>query len=300
MSNVRSLAEARHARTTQETPQHGGKGYALLHRKIKDLPFYRTDSEAVHLWIHIILSANHAPASVSTEFGEMLVKRGEFITGRNTLASETGITGDRIKYLLNKFEKLSMISRISNKKFSRVFVTKYDDYQPNIVPTECHQSANAIPCAPRVAEEVVPTECHQSATNNELLTNNSISKDIECASSAEKSEIKKPSISCEQVVEAYERILPECQGINIITDKRRNLIRTFWQKAGKVTKKLDGHSFTLADWENYLNYISNNCRWMLENRPDARTGKTWRKKALEYFLDVDVYAKTREGACDDL
>ncbi|MHA8638501.1 hypothetical protein ACYA9B_25845, partial [Klebsiella pneumoniae] len=23
-------------------------------------------------------------------------------------------------------------------------------------------------------------------------------------------------------------------------------------------------------------------------------------KSLEYFLNVDVYAKTREGACDDL
>ncbi|MGP7323778.1 hypothetical protein ACTZQY_26585, partial [Klebsiella pneumoniae] len=47
-------------------------------------------------------------------------------------------------------------------------------------------------------------------------------------------------------------------------------------------------------------YIASNCRWMLENRPDQRTGKTWRRKSLEYFLNVDVYAKTREGACDDL
>ncbi|HDT2415386.1 TPA: DNA replication protein, partial [Enterobacter hormaechei subsp. steigerwaltii] len=30
------------------------------------------------------------------------------------------------------------------------------------------------------------------------------------------------------------------------------------------------------------------------------TGRTSRRKALEYFLNVDVYAKTREGACDDL
>ena len=64
--------------------------------------------------------------------------------------------------------------------------------------------------------------------------------------------------------------------------------------------KCVSHSFTLADWESYLSYIASNCRWMLENRPDQRTGKTWRRKSLEYFLNVDVYAKTREGACDDL
>lgn len=54
-------------------------------------------------------------------------------------------------------------------------------------------------------------------------------------------------------------------------------------------------AFTTADWESYLSYIASNCRWMLENRPDQRTGKTWRRKSLEYFLNVDVYAKTREG-----
>jgi hypothetical protein len=53
-----------------------------------------------------------------------------------------------------------------------------------------------------------------------------------------------------------------CQkpGIRILTDKRRNQIRTFWQKAGKITRELDGHAFTLADWESYLSYISSNCR----------------------------------------
>ncbi|EOC1344384.1 DNA replication protein, partial [Cronobacter dublinensis] len=122
----------------------------------------------------------------------------------------------------------------------------------------------------------------------------------ESASSSENPEQKKPTLSCEQVVDVYRRVLPEAQGINILTDKRRNLIRTFWQKASKVTRQLDGHPFTLNDWEVYLNYIATNCRWMLENRPDHRTGKTWRKKSIEFFLNVDVYAKTREGACDDL
>ncbi len=39
-------------------------------------------------------------------------------------------------------------------------------------------------------------------------------------------------------------VLPEAQGIRVLTDKRRNLIRSFWQKANKITRQLDGHSFT--------------------------------------------------------
>jgi len=162
-SNVRPIRPDKQA---TDRPEATGKGFALLHRKIMELPFYRTDSDAVHLWIHFILSANHAPGPVSTEFGDLLCRRGEFITGRHTLAQETGIDPNRIKYLLLKFEKLGMISKESNKKFSKILVIKYDDYQKKVVPTDCHQSANAIPLAARAAEEVVPTDCHQSATNN--------------------------------------------------------------------------------------------------------------------------------------
>lgn len=171
-SNVTPLRPDRAA----DRPEATGKGFALLHRKIMELPFYRTDSDAVHLWIHFILSANHSAGTVSTEFGELLCRRGEFITGRNTLAQETGIDPNRIKYLLLKFEKLGMISKESNKKFSKILVTKYDDYQQKVVPTDCHQSAIANPHPVRAGGEVVPTECHQSATNNKRSNTNVLDK----------------------------------------------------------------------------------------------------------------------------
>lgn len=54
MSNISNLAEAREARRLQQPHQSSGKGYALLHRKIMDVPFYK-DAEAAHLWVHLIL-----------------------------------------------------------------------------------------------------------------------------------------------------------------------------------------------------------------------------------------------------
>jgi len=276
VGNVSNLAEAREARRLQKPRTNDGKGFALLHRKIMDVPFYK-DAEAAHLWVHLLLRANHEQTLVSTDVGDVICERGEFITGRNTLAMETGLTADRVKSLLRKFQNLGMITTKSNNRFTVLKVVKYDEYQSNFCPAD-----------------VQPV-----STDNNIL-NNSLTNVRECASAAEKPEQKKPSLSCEQVVEVYHRVLPEAQSIRILTDKRRALIRTFWQKAGKVTQQLDGHKFTLSDWESYLSYIATNCRWMLENRPDQRTGRTWRRKALEYFLNVDVYAKTREGACDDL
>ena len=277
MSNVLRISDFRGFQKPMEKPQPSGQGLVFLHRKVRELPFYKSDSEAVHLWIHLIMEVNSSDGMVTTEFGEYPVSRGQVITGRHTLSKDTGIAPDRVKYLLNKFAKMGMITTLANKKFTLLTVTKYDDYQ----------------------QFFVPTECQQSATNN--ILNNISSTDVEeSASESPKSEPKKQSLSCEQVVDVYHQVLPEAQGIRVLTDKRRNLIRSFWQKANKITRQLDGHSFTLADWESYLSYIASNCRWMLENRPDQRTGKTWRRKSLEYFLNVDVYAKTREGACDDL
>ncbi|MDS0248917.1 DNA replication protein [Enterobacter hormaechei] len=298
MGNVSNLAEAREARRLQKPRTNDGKGFALLHHKIMDVPFYK-DAEAAHLWVHLLLRANHEQTLVSTDVGDVICERGEFITGRNTLAMETGLTADRVKSLLRKFQNLGMITSKSNNRFTVLKVVKYDEYQSNFCPADVQPVSSANAVVPMPVEDVCPADVQPVSTDNNIL-NNSLTNVRECASAAEKPEQKKPSLSCEQVVEVYHRVLPEAQSIRILTDKRRALIRTFWQKAGKVTQQLDGHKFTLSDWESYLSYIATNCRWMLENRPDQRTGRTWRRKALEYFLNVDVYAKTREGACDDL
>ncbi|MCM7223241.1 DNA replication protein [Enterobacter cloacae] len=298
MGNVSNLAEAREARRLQKPRTNDGKGFALLHRKIMDVPFYK-DAEAAHLWVHLLLRANHEQTLVSTDVGDVICERGEFITGRNTLAMETGLTADRVKSLLRKFQNLGMITTKSNNRFTVLKVVKYDEYQSNFCPADVQPVSSANAVVPMPVEDMCPADVQPVSTDNNIL-NNSLTNVRECASAAEKPEQKKPSLSCEQVVEVYHRVLPEAQSIRILTDKRRALIRTFWQKAGKVTQQLDGHKFTLSDWESYLSYIATNCRWMLENRPDQRTGRTWRRKALEYFLNVDVYAKTREGACDDL
>ena len=65
-----------------------------------------------------------------------------------------------------------------------------------------------------------------------------------------------------------------------------------------MTRQLDGEPFSMKAWEEYLTYISINCRWMLGTRPDAKTGKTWRCKNLEYLLSDEVYLKVREGNSD--
>ncbi|HBC9176201.1 TPA: DNA replication protein [Escherichia coli] len=298
MSNISNLAEAREARRLQQPHQSSGKGYALLHRKIMDVPFYK-DAEAAHLWVHLILKAKHTPEYVMTDAGEILVGRGKLLGGRNSLAFETGLKPDRVQYLLRKFKKLGMIDWVSHGKFSVFSVEKYDDYQSNFVPADYQQITTSKPAIPMPVSNTVPADYQQITTDkeyNNIISNTDV---LESATADKKSDKKKPSVSCQDVVDAYHEILPEAPKIRALNDKRKNQIRTFWRKAGVITRQLDGHGFTMQDWRNYLSYVGENCRWMFEERPNHQRGTVWHKKGFDYLLNDNTYLKVREGEHDD-
>ncbi|EAX2192936.1 DNA replication protein [Salmonella enterica] len=298
MSNISNLAEAREARRLQQPHQSSGKGYALLHRKIMDVPFYK-DAEAAHLWVHLILKAKHTPEYVMTDAGEILVGRGKLLGGRNSLAFETGLKPDRVQYLLRKFKKLGMIYWVSHGKFSVFSVEKYDDYQSNFVPADYQQITTSKPAIPMPASNTVPADYQQITTDkvyNNIISNTDV---LESTAADKKSDKKKPSVSCQDVVDAYHEILPEAPKIRALNDKRKNQIRTFWRKAGVITRQLDGHGFTMQDWRNYLSYVGENCRWMFEERPNHQRGTVWHKKGFDFLLNDNTYLKVREGEHDD-
>ncbi|MCQ5681949.1 DNA replication protein [Escherichia coli] len=298
MSNISNLAEAREARRLQQPHQSSGKGYALLHRKIMDVPFYK-DAEAAHLWVHLILKAKHTPEYVMTDAGEILVGRGKLLGGRNSLAFETGLKPDRVQYLLRKFKKLGMIDWVSHGKFSVFSVEKYDDYQSNFVPADYQQITNSKPAIPMPVSNTVPADYQQITTDkeyNNIISNTDV---LESTAADKKSDKKKPSVSCQDVVDAYHEILPEAPRIRALNDKRKNQIRTFWRKAGVITRQLDGHGFTMQDWRNYLSYVGENCRWMFEERPNHQRGTVWHKKGFDFLLNDNTYLKVREGEHDD-
>lgn len=298
MSNISNLAEAREARRLQQPHQSSGKGYALLHRKIMDVPFYK-DAEAAHLWVHLILKAKHTPEYVMTDAGEILVGRGKLLGGRNSLAFETGLKPDRVQYLLRKFKKLGMIDWVSHGKFSVFSVEKYDDYQSNFVPADYQQITTSKPAIPMPASNTVPADYQQITTDKEYNNNISNTDVLESTAADKKSDKKKPSVSCQDVVDAYHEILPEAPRIRALNDKRKNQIRTFWRKAGVITRQLDGHGFTMQDWRNYLSYVGENCRWMFEERPNHQRGTVWHKKGFDFLLNDNTYLKVREGEHDD-
>lgn len=299
MSNVSNLAEAREARRLQQPRTQGGKGFALLHRKIMDVPFYK-DPEAAHLWIHLLLRANHEQTVVSTDVGDVTCERGEFITGRNALSSETGLSADRVKALLRKFQNLGMITTNSNNRFTVLRVVKYDEYQSNFCPADVQPVSSANPVIPKHSGDVCPADVQPVSTDNNSFNNLLPNGNKYVAPAEENSDRKVARLSCEEVWSALRECVPDARGWSAITPKRKQIIQKFWREAKPIAKQFgDAEPFGMTAFRQYLNYLHTSCRWMFESRPDQKTGKTWQKRNYEFILNSELYAQVREGDRDD-
>ncbi|HFO9626829.1 TPA: DNA replication protein [Escherichia coli] len=293
---VVKLADYRH--NPVQHHEASSMGYVSIHRQFMDSRLYK-DSQAVHLWLHLILKANHESTVVNTDIGPITVDRGQMITGRPSLVRETFIPDNKVRSLLRTFESKGMLNICSmGKKFSLFTIVKYDDFQAKNCPTVVQRLSNANTSNGAALSGDCPTVVQRLPINNNI--NNISNTDVlESATADKKSDKKKPSVSCQDIVDAYHEILPEAPRIRALNDKRKNQIRTFWRKAGVITRQLDGHGFTMQDWRNYLSYVGENCRWMFEERPNHQRGTVWHKKGFDFLLNDNTYLKVREGEHDD-
>ncbi len=110
------------------------------------------------------------------------------------------------------------------------------------------------------------------------------------AAPADKQQADSLKIDYRAVLAGYHEILPEMPKVIGLTDKRRTRLTGLW-------KKFD---FTQERWMSYLRFIAKNCRWMLEDRPDSNTGRTWRKKNFDYLITEDCYIAVKEERANDL
>ncbi|MEM8119479.1 hypothetical protein Q4R94_18525 [Morganella morganii] len=142
-----------------------------------DSRLYR-DSQAVHLWLHLILKANHTDEEVNTDIGMMIVRRGQMITGRPTLVSETFIPDNKVKSLLRTFESKGMINIESKgRKFSLISIVKYDDFQSQNCPTDVQRMSNANTSENAPLSDVCPTDVQRLSIHNNNILNTNVFND---------------------------------------------------------------------------------------------------------------------------
>jgi hypothetical protein len=121
-------------------------GFIIVPRDFINWEWFE-NSNMVHLFLYLRLRTNYADSN----YKGVEVKRGQVLTGLNSLVSKTGISRQSVRTCLNKLKKANLITINSTKKYSIITICDYESYQTsgkstnkknNIVPTPNQHSAN--------------------------------------------------------------------------------------------------------------------------------------------------------------
>ena len=99
-------------------------GWIKLHRSILDWEWY-DDVNTMRVFLHCLFKANH----VDKKYRGKLIERGTFLTGRDLLADQTGLTPQQIRTSLNKLKSTNELTIKSSRQGSVIEVVNYDKYQ---------------------------------------------------------------------------------------------------------------------------------------------------------------------------
>ena len=100
------------------------EGWIKLYRKFCEWEWFNI-SEMVHLYIHLLLNANQKDG----EWRGILIKRGQILTGLNSLNEKTGISIQTLRTCLLRLESTNEITSKVTNKYRIITIIRYDDYQ---------------------------------------------------------------------------------------------------------------------------------------------------------------------------
>jgi len=143
------------------------KGWIKLHRSFAKWEWYK-ESEMVHLFIHMIISASHK----EVKWKGFVLEKGQMIVGRKQLSFETGISENSIRTCIKRLKSTSQITSKSTNKFSILTICNYEYYQSifeetnqlNSDPTH-QQSTSNPPATHQQGTSKAPAK-HQQSTSN--------------------------------------------------------------------------------------------------------------------------------------
>lgn len=100
------------------------KGWISIHRSLIAWEWFQRP-EMVQIWIYLLLKANHAPA----QWQGIEIKRGQLVSGRKTIAKETGLTEQTVRTCLDRLKKSGEINTQVTNRYTVITICNYVIYQ---------------------------------------------------------------------------------------------------------------------------------------------------------------------------
>ena len=138
------------------------QGFIKLFRIFKEWEWY-DKSEMVHLFIHLLLTANHKPK----QWRGLSIGRGQVVTGRLRLAKTLNFSEQTLRSCLNRLKSTNEVTIKSTNKYSIITLCNYNRYQDT--KNEINQLTNHLTNQ--------QSTNNQPATNQQLTTNKNDKKE---------------------------------------------------------------------------------------------------------------------------
>lgn len=177
-------------------------GWIKTYRKLMEWEWY-TDSHMVHLFIHLILKANHE----DKRHRGKIIKRGQLVTSRNILSIETGISEQTIRTCLERLKLTNELTIQSTNRNSVITICNYDSYQEK--KEETNQPTN-------------------QPTNQQVTNHQTRSKEVKNNSTIGQQE----KIDFEEFKNLFNSTCFSLPKIKAITDKRKAKIKARYKQIG--------------------------------------------------------------------
>jgi hypothetical protein len=100
------------------------QGWIQLHRSFLEWEWYECPNTS-RLFIHCLLKANHK----DKKWRGTIIKRGSFLTSRESLSTETGLSQQNIRTCISKLKSTGELTSKSTSKSTMITICKYDTYQ---------------------------------------------------------------------------------------------------------------------------------------------------------------------------
>ncbi|PKE47683.1 DnaD domain protein [Macrococcoides caseolyticum] len=151
------------------------KGYVLFYRDIMDHAIF-SDPYLYKLFSYCIFKASHRDREILFDNNIVNIEKGQFIWGRKVSTNELNLNTPP-KYRLSEsswerklktLEKLSIINRQTNNKYTLINVVNYENYQ--------HSSSQSEQINEQQMNNRRTTDEQQMNTNNTLYTLNTLDK----------------------------------------------------------------------------------------------------------------------------
>lgn len=140
-------------------------GWIKIHRKLQDWGWY-SDSHMVHLFIHLLLEANHEDRNWKGQ----LVKRGQLIFGRKAISETLGISEQTVRTCMERLKSTSEITSQSTNRFSLVTIVNYEDYQSNEDLPTSKSTNNLTYNQPTTNQQLTTPKEYKNIKNNDTMS----------------------------------------------------------------------------------------------------------------------------------